>query len=478
MKGNGPPAHRKQLHILYLLHDTLHHTKYHSKDGSGFRLLSTTLHDGVYRIVNGLSPGTTSSAIHQQRLTDLIQLWENGRFFDDTYIQQLREAAVTGAQLDQQSELEPSSSNGQASSKGEVPFIMPSTHGDPSTPFYDLPAGNMIPHIIPNSTHPINPQHVKPLQFTAGPAEQTLVLSVKAFLEDIESANFYSLEDEGRHTIDIDDMGQVLERDNPATDLFKGEAYYGWSREFCEKIKKGEDVEAFRNRVQNDHSEERDSGPYKRRRYSYSQSNSSISRSRSRSTSRARMRGPDQGNLQRRPRSRSRSRSQSYSPPSPPPSHTINPAATPSAPRDALRERSPPYDPRRPQLQAQQRSPPPPPPPSSFTPSSVNAPSSGIPSGPSGVAIPPRPMNYTGPWPPPPPPPNGPRIQPHFQHLPHAFSQSPTMQTDVFVGWNQQQQMPAQAPSHASGMSPGMQGHPLGTYQNGRGRDFSRGPGW
>ena len=223
LKGNGPPPHRKQLHILYLIHDTLHHAKYHSKDGSDFRTLSTTLRDCIHKLVkNGVFTSPPTSAIHQQRVTDLIQVWEDGSFFDNDSIQQLRQAAFPGTLADEKSGFGPSSSNGQANSKGEAPFIMPATHGDPSTPFYDLPAGNMMPHIIPNSTHPINPQHLTPLQFAAGPADQDLVMSVKAFLEDVESAHFFALDDEGRHTMDIDDMGQVLMRESLATESPQG----------------------------------------------------------------------------------------------------------------------------------------------------------------------------------------------------------------------------------------------------------------
>ena len=211
--------------------------------------------------------------------------------------------------------------------------MMPPTHGDPSTPYYDLPAGNMIPHIIPNSTIPLRPDSIKPLQFLAGPADETLVDALKGFLKDVDQ--IYGTEelikDDGN--VDIDELGQRITRDEITGDILDGETYYGWSRAFCHQMKK-RDSDGNRSRS-------RSGSRYAhQRRYSDSSLSDRSRRSDSRSRSRAR---PNRRYMSRSRsrsprRSRSRPRERSYSPrgPSPPrfppPHHSSHPPPPPHHP--------------------------------------------------------------------------------------------------------------------------------------------------
>ncbi|KAI9870790.1 MAG: hypothetical protein M1823_008639, partial [Watsoniomyces obsoletus] len=89
---------------------------------------------------------------------------------------------------------------------------MPSTHGDPSLPFYELPAGNLMPHIVPKRSTSIRPDTIRPLQFAAGPADEGLVNAVKDFLRDIEHIDDAYAIEEKEIVADIDDLGQLSYR--------------------------------------------------------------------------------------------------------------------------------------------------------------------------------------------------------------------------------------------------------------------------
>ncbi|MCJ1286080.1 hypothetical protein MMC26_005423 [Xylographa opegraphella] len=272
---------------------------------------------------------------------------------------------------------------------------MPASHGDPSAPYYELPAGNMMPHIIPNSATPINQQIVKPLQFLAGPASESLAMVVKDFLEDVNKLYGQEIVEEEGLSVDVDELGQTILRDEVG-DTVASEAYYGWSKAFCEKMKLRRSGKIIpRSRGRSD-SLEGSQSPRKRRRYSSSGDSQSRSRSRmnqrrqdsyspsrNRLRSRTRSQSPPSRFGKRLPsRSRSRSRSRSYSPPG-----------------DLLPPKD--YPPARPADQFQTHpqgasSTPPGPFPIPFP--------QGIPLGPNGMPIPPPPPpNYIGVWPPPPP---------------------------------------------------------------------------
>ena len=418
-------------------------------------------------------------------IVDLLDIWEGKGYFQSSYIRKLRDTASNPSNAGYASKDDDTSLMEEASSeeKKDAPYVLPSSHGDPSTPFYDLPAGNMMPHIIPNSVKAIDPNSMKALQFTAGPADEHLVVAVKEFLKDVESLDAHRFED-WEEKMDVDELGQSVLGDKEAADVLEGEGYYGWSREFCMKMKnRGVEVGAVGKLLERARSDDRSLSPRKRRHYSGSGSSRSRSSSSSsyqglkrRNEQRSSSRSRDPSREQRRYRSlrsRSRSRSQSYSPPQTDPAFQ-----RPPPPTNVQSMR---------QAQAQGLSPPPSMPfPHPFP--------KGLPFGPGGVPIPPPPPpNYNGLWPPPPPPipksnsgnvalppalPTGPKIgqdhvAPAFERVPNSDFQNEMPQS--FGGWNQQQ------PSRVSGSPYGSRGgaHQLfeGNIQNRRGRGYGRG-GW
>ena len=495
-KVQGYSGRRRQLHILYLVNDILHHTRYHSDSPAAYSTFIGNFQSclvDLFRAASGCSPETFPN--QHRKIRELLGIWTTNDYLQSSLLKELGEAVSNAAQSGFTAmayDLKPA--NGMehealGHEKRDAPFIMPASHGDPSTPFYDLPAGNMLPHIIPNSSLPINPQLVKPLQFMAGPADESLATIVKNFLANVESLDDLCCRDGGTD-IDVDQLGQCVLRDEITGEVLDGEGYYGWSRAFCEKMKhRAEGVKYVSRTVGPEDSVDEKSSPHKRRRYSdsgrsqsrgVSRSSSLGSRenrryrkgSRSSSRSRSGSRKRRQYRSLRSP-SRSLSRSTSYSPP-----QTISAFQPPSLATD-------------PQIPLQAyrpgSSPRPLPLPQPFTQGFLHCPG--------GAPIPPPPPpNYQGQWPPPPPPmpishTAGPQSLvpappppitgqwPHYNQGSTSFAQGP------------QSGVQGQAPSHSGkwGQQPGYgdnnfagehdRGSPAfrGNAQSGRGRGSGRG---
>ena len=344
---------------------------------------------------------------------------------------------------------------------------MPPSHGDPSIPFYDLPAGNMMPLIIPNSTAPINPQSMKPLQFVTGPADPKLAAIVDDFLRSVDVLDVVSFAEHDDSRIDVDELGQSLLRDEISGEILEGDGYYGWSLAFCEKMKNGKDIRGFDNDVTHGESRSRSRSPRKRRRYSSSRSYSSTDEGRSNSRSRSRSIG--------RERSRSISATRPRSLPTDPRVQRPGPAYGQPPPPPPMQSQGP-SPPPPPPMQSQGPSPPPPPP---FT--------QGFPLGPGGVPIPPRPAGYNGPWPPPPPPPlSSPQdaapspFVPGGQAFPNqgGWGQRPPLSNQA--AWAQQISPPNQSHAPPYAMPAQGQSQPAShgnAHQSGTGKGYKRG-GW
>ena len=491
--GAAPSGRWRQLHVLYLLNDLLHHTKYHVESPSASSILTGNIQSYLVELFGAASAYSLEVYVKQhRRIADLLDIWEANVYFQSSYIRKLRDTALNAskagfANTDEDAKLLEESPREE---RKDAPYILPSSHGDPLTPFYDLPAGNIMPHIMPNSAKAIDPKLVKALQFTAGPADEHLVVVVKEFLRNVESLDAHGFEDR-QDEMDIDELGQPVLGGENKRNVLEGEGYYGWSRAFCKKMKNRElelgDGGKIMGRAG---SIDRSQSPRKRRRYSDSGSSRSRGRTgdKGRSSSSSSSQGTKRRNGQNsslRPRnplreqrryrsisSRSRSRSRSYSPPQ---TFPVFPNPPP-----------PPNMPPLQQTQAPGLSPPP----------SMSFPhpfSKRFPLGPGAIPIPPPPPpNYHGPWPPPPPPPMpnslsgsavpppaspaGPRMMqnhlaPAFERVPHSGVQSqPTQES----GGRGQQQV-----EHVSGYPYGDRGgaqQPFeGSSQSSRGRGY--GPG-
>lgn len=371
---------------------------------------------------------------HRKKLEDLINLWDEKRYFGPDLISQLREAFTTGTVA--APTIQTQATTTAIKLAKAAPYVLPSTHGDSSTPWYDLPAATWLPHFTPNSTKPMVPELMRPLQLPAGPADKVLADAVRSLLVDVERLYSKERKWEDDPHVDLNELGERVVLDEITGEIVGGSTYYGWSRGFCEKMKErrkkktlGDDRGRPNSRSRSvSRGSSRSSFPpgFKRRKLSpdsrsrsRSQDRKNKSYSRSRSHDRRRNRSHH-----RRSSSRSRSRS-------PPRHHHKSP------------NRSPPRHP----------PPPPPPPHQQSYPPHPNFPP--VPPRANFPVPPPPPVGYQGPWPPPLPAMGGPAGS-WFPNNPGMMP--PQMMGGGIGGW----QVPPPPP-------------PPGPPQNGYGRGYGGG---
>ncbi|KPM36863.1 hypothetical protein AK830_g9685 [Neonectria ditissima] len=431
--GERPSAKRRRLHLLYLVNDALHHVVIKNGDAK----FATVWDAGLPSLVASAA-AFDNCPKHKKKLENLIDMWEEKQYFTSDLVSKLRDALTNGVVSQPTTAPQPSTTSLKLAR--ETPYIVPSLHGDPTTPWYDLPAASWLPHLTPNSTKPMLPDLIRPLQLAPGPADKALATAVKTLLSDVE--RLFSKEqkpDEDPH-VDLNELGERVVLDEITGQVVDGETYYGWSWQFCKKMTERRRRKAKGSSRERSHSRSssysrgrsRTSSPpvFKRRRLSKDSRGRSPSRSRTPSRTRDGSRSRSIGRRRdrsdhRRPYSRSPSRSRS------PPYH-----------RDAA-NRPPPQP---------QYAPPPSFAPPSFPPMPPPVGDYPVP--------PPPPAGYQGPWPPPPP------GAPFMGGAPGAMFPNPGMapQMQMVGGWP-----PFPPPPHMLPQN--------NYYDNGRGRGGFRGRG-
>ncbi|KAL9613260.1 MAG: hypothetical protein Q9167_002169 [Letrouitia subvulpina] len=230
--GSKPqPTRQKQFHALCIVNDLLHWTKFRDSNKDAFTVFEAeeTQNQILELVRSGAAHEAAKFPKHHAKLHDLIEIWNKKEYFDPSYIQLLHETTANTAPSDHTS----LDKNVKEREKDEL-YMMPASHGEFSTPWYDLPAGNWLPHIVPNSTAPIDPKLIKPLQFTPGPAPEHLISAVEDLLAEADEIYNPKTNIDG----DIDELGQPIIPDEVDKNKIKGGSYYGWSKPFCEKMKK------------------------------------------------------------------------------------------------------------------------------------------------------------------------------------------------------------------------------------------------
>ncbi|KAI0598182.1 hypothetical protein F4775DRAFT_556894 [Biscogniauxia sp. FL1348] len=411
-QAREPSSKRKRLHILYILNDLLYHVHTRQKTPGFAVQLEATISDIVRS-----AAAFANYPKHANKIQELLKIWDENGYFSPDFISKLRTIAQEAPKSQDATAKANGTANGSTATavkpSRDAPFIMPAMHGDETVAWYDLPAANWLPVIEPNSTRPMNPDMIRPLQFAAGPADKQLVKAVQDLLADVDRiyAKDYGAGDDAM--VDIDQLGQRVVLDEITGDIISGETYYGWSRGFCDKMKQrrkkgrlGTDQRgrslsrshsrssslsssrpAFkRRRMSGSRSSSRSRSPSHRRNYSREQ-RGRVPYSSSRSPSPSRDRDYD------RSRSRPGGGRSPLPPPPPPPQQSRPYDARYGNPPNGRQQGFPnPPGPLNPQFQQAGFIPPPFPPPPELGQFPVP---------------PPPPPNYQGQWPPPPPPPIG-----------------------------------------------------------------------
>jgi len=249
----GKPARRtdrRGVHALYLLHDLIAQTKHDGErdnnSSSAYSSLTTGIRphlpDLIQAIVSLESPKSRINHKFHERIDELLDTWEQRGYYSRDYVNTLRSAAEkarkAGASASGKQEEQAEEASNPVSEGKDAPYVMPATHGDPSMPYHDLPAGNMMPLIMPNSRRPINTYKMKPLEFAPGPAPDVLATAVKRLLEDVERMFDVTHNKDEVVVVDRDQMGQLMIREESSGEIIPDVNYYGWSRGFCDKMKK------------------------------------------------------------------------------------------------------------------------------------------------------------------------------------------------------------------------------------------------
>lgn len=491
-KPHAPSNRRKVLHVLYLFNDLLHHVRVHA--GPLAHLTQTLEPHLELLFTTALSLQLPGKCKMRQRVAKLTELYEDSKAYSKGYRERVRKA-LQDASVPAATATFSTQALTKSNSK-DVPYVLPLFHGDPNDQWYDLPAGALMPHIRPNDPRPIDPYNIKPVDLRTKTVESGLIHAVKDLLS--YSENLYN-EDEGI-VADIDMTGQPLVRDEVTGELIVPEGYYGWSIEFCDKMKK-----------RRKEAKSRDRGGRSGRSRSISSSRSrSLSDDRGRSTSRHRKRrfspSRSRSRSQDRGGKRIRDDSRSFSRPSMglgvgrrrSPSRSPYRSRSRSTGRNRNYRRSPPPASRNGAHQTSTFPPPhqqPPPPPPVAHP--YSAPGQPFPPPPQQYPgqfpvfpgfPPPPPPNYNG-WPPPPPPPpmgtsggynqQFPGFPTHRPNIPMGYpmpgAPPPPPPPNYQPGQHWQQQQPPQpwgppgAQQHGGGQQPWPQNN---DYDRGRGRRY------
>ncbi|KAL0943675.1 uncharacterized protein CTRU02_201562 [Colletotrichum truncatum] len=469
-----PSTRRKRLHILYLVNDVLYHAVVRDRDAR----FATDLQPSLKPLFHSAA-SFRNCPKHMKKLEDLLVLWEGQKYFSPDTIVELQETvkeAPHGGKVSKAGEdrgaHDRTGSNLAVKPAKDAPYMIPSMHGDPNTPWFDLPAANWLPHLEPNSTKPMNPNMIKPLQLAPGPAEKALAKAVKDLLADVEKLyckSAPSQQSDQEQPTGLSEMGERVILDEITGEVIDGETYYGWSRDFCKRMKQRKD----KGKAGDDGGRGRSSSRSRSRSYSPGRSSRSDSpptfkrrRLSPDSHSRSRSRSPQR---RRRYDSRDYSRSRSRSPDRDDRRDRRDSSRSPLPPRDRFNSDSGPgYN---------QLPPPPPPPPTNHSPSAFPPYPPPIAAGGFGhfPPPPPPPQGYQGAWPPPPPPPSmggymgGPSQS--WGPLPPGAGVSPPPPPPNMGGWAPppppQQHNPYQQP-YGRGNG-GYRGRGRGSYERGRG---------
>ncbi|KAJ2905290.1 hypothetical protein MKZ38_005803 [Zalerion maritima] len=222
--GRQTSARRRRLHLLYVLSDVLYHTKI--RDGTNS--FAAAIEGTLPRLV-GNAAAFLDCPKQAKKIQDLLSLWQEKGYYSDETLDKLKVVAREAPMTSLTTSKKDSTDDRALQNSEDVPWALPSAHGDPSTPWYDLPAANWLPLLEPNSTRPMNPDMVRPLQMNSDVADQSLVDAVKCVLDF--SHQIYSKDgSRANDNFNINDMGERVEIDEITGDVVSGETYYGWSR--------------------------------------------------------------------------------------------------------------------------------------------------------------------------------------------------------------------------------------------------------
>ncbi|QLI65156.1 uncharacterized protein G6M90_00g019990 [Metarhizium brunneum] len=206
-----PSTKRRRLHVLYIVNDVLYHAA--RQGNQDFR---TTVEAYLPPLISAAA-SFEKCPKHIKKLQNLVSIWKSKQYTSDAVIPKLEEA-LAGSTVS----ATPEPVNTSLKLAKEAPFILPSFHGDTSTAWYDLPAATWLPHLVPNSTKPMLPDLIRPIQLAPGPADNVVTAAVKALLSDAERIFSRDRRPDDAH-IDVNEMGERIVLDEITGEVIGGE---------------------------------------------------------------------------------------------------------------------------------------------------------------------------------------------------------------------------------------------------------------
>ncbi|KAL9087242.1 MAG: hypothetical protein Q9165_006736 [Trypethelium subeluteriae] len=204
---------KKRIHLLYLINDLLHHTKYHAQQTGNHAILTARMKLHLPELMRDAASfdASKNKKLHQ-KLHDIISIWEDNNYYIKEFCNTLHQIAESAGKVSGDSQARGEETGNATNSNSQiatnVPLALPSTHGDRTAHWSDLPTGCTMQHVARNSTRPIKLREMRQLELNSRSAEPAMVEAIKwSLIESGQIRNPYP-HYENRIIIDTNAMGQ------------------------------------------------------------------------------------------------------------------------------------------------------------------------------------------------------------------------------------------------------------------------------
>jgi len=290
---------RQRLHILYFLDFIFN--RLHKETGQfELNMLLQSMKPVIDElVVCNPARGIDIISNYQRRVNAHLTFWEKRRYFNEGELKALQNL------LDEPVQRSQSEENTVESGSKLQSTILPHQHGDSSSPWFDLPAANIVEQLKKNKSI-LTSSMKRPFKLEAGLARPSIQVAVQSFLQAADRLSNHTKLEHSPCGQDFDELGQIICRDNEGS-TFPVDTYYGWSISLCERIKTDAGNPPGELTASEDRDERVPNRPQSRSPRRHNRESGSPSRSRSRSRSRSQ--SPSAG-FQSRTRSSDRGYSQ------------------------------------------------------------------------------------------------------------------------------------------------------------------------